>query len=40
VETAERTATQWDKLEQAALLPKEMREAIRKQIFSVAATLK
>ena len=40
VQTAEHTATEWEKLEQAALLPKEMREAIRKQILSVAAKLK
>jgi serine/threonine-protein kinase HipA len=40
VETAERTAAEWDKLEQTALLRKEMREGIRKQILGVAAKLK
>jgi serine/threonine-protein kinase HipA len=40
VETAERTAAEWEKLEQAALLPNEMREAIRKQILGVAAKVK
>lgn len=40
VETSERTAAQWEKLEQAALLPKEMRDAIGKQILRVAARIK
>ncbi len=38
VETAERTATSWKTLEQADLLPKEMRASIEKQILTVAAT--
>src|SRR5262249_40334257 len=40
VETAERTAEEWGKLEQAALLPKAMREAIRTQILGVTAKVK
>jgi serine/threonine-protein kinase HipA len=40
VETAERTAAAWEKLEQAALIPNEMREVIGKQILGVAATVK
>ena len=40
VETAERTAESWKTLEQADLLPKEMRASIEKQIHAVAATVK
>lgn len=40
VETAERTAESWRTLEQADLLPKEMRASIEKQILAVAATVK
>jgi len=40
VETAERTAASWKTLEQADLLPKEMRASIEKQILTVAATTK
>jgi serine/threonine-protein kinase HipA len=40
VETAERTAESWKTLEQADLLPKEMRASIEKQILAVAATVK
>lgn len=40
VETAERTVAAWKTLEQADLLPKEMRASIEKQILAVAATIK
>lgn len=40
VETAERTAAAWKTLEQADALPKDLREAIGKQILGVAATVK
>jgi serine/threonine-protein kinase HipA len=40
VETAEHTATAWKTLEQADLLPKEMRVSIEKQILAVAANTK
>jgi serine/threonine-protein kinase HipA len=40
VETAERTVASWKTLEQADLLPKEMRASIEKQILKVAATIK
>jgi serine/threonine-protein kinase HipA len=40
VETAERTAAAWKSLEQADLLPKDLRASIDKQILSVAATVK
>jgi serine/threonine-protein kinase HipA len=40
VDTAERTAAAWKTLEQADLLPKDLRAAIEKQIFGVAATVK
>src|SRR5205807_418045 len=40
VETAERTVASWRTLEQADLLPKEMRASIEKQILTVAATTK
>jgi serine/threonine-protein kinase HipA len=40
VETAERTVASWKTLEQADLLPKEMRASIEKQILTVAATTK
>ena len=40
VETAERTAEAWKKLEQADLLPNHLRGSIEKQILVVAATLK
>ena len=40
VETAERTVESWKRLEQSDLLPKDLRSAIEKQIFRVAATLK
>jgi serine/threonine-protein kinase HipA len=40
VETAERTAESWKTLEQADLLPKEMRASIEKQILMIAATTK
>jgi len=40
VETAERTVASWKTLEQADLLPKEMRAFIEKQILTVAATTK
>jgi hypothetical protein len=40
VETAERTVAAWKTLEQADLLPKEMRASIEKQILAVAATLR
>ena len=39
VETAERTVAEWKGLEQADLLPKDMRALIEKQILSVAATV-
>jgi serine/threonine-protein kinase HipA len=39
-ETAERTAESWKTLEQADMLPKEMRASIEKQILAVAATVK
>lgn len=39
VETAGRTAAAWKGLEQANLLPKDLRNAIEKQIHTVAATL-
>ncbi len=39
VETAERTVAAWKTLEQAELLPKEMRAAIDKQILRVAASI-
>jgi serine/threonine-protein kinase HipA len=40
VETAERTAAAWKGLEQAGLLPKDLRASIDKQILAVAATIK
>jgi serine/threonine-protein kinase HipA len=40
VETAERTVASWKTLEQADLLPKEMRASIENQILTVAATIK
>jgi len=40
VETAERTAAAWTKLEQADLLPEDLRDAIDKQIVGVAAKIK
>jgi serine/threonine-protein kinase HipA len=40
VETAARTVASWKTLEQADLLPKEMRTSIEKQILAVAATIK
>ena len=40
VDTAERTAAAWKTLEQADLLPKDLRAAIEKQIFGVTATVK
>ena len=40
VETARRTAAAWKTLEQADLLPKDMRASIEKQILAVAASLK
>lgn len=40
VATAERTAAAWKGLEQADLLPKDLRSAIEQQIFRVAATVK
>jgi serine/threonine-protein kinase HipA len=40
VETAERAATAWKGLEQADLLPKDLRASIDKQILRVAATVK
>ena len=39
METAERTVAAWKQLEQAHLLPKEMRVAIEKQILRVAASI-
>jgi hypothetical protein len=40
VETAERTAAAWETLDQADLLPKDLRAAIEKQILAVTATVK
>ena len=40
VETAERAAAEWTKLEHADLLPKDLRAAIDKQILGVAAKIK
>ena len=40
VETAERAAAAWKTLEQADLLPKELRDLIDKQILGVAARIK
>ena len=40
VETAERAATAWKGLEQADLLPKDLRASIDKQILGVATKLK
>jgi serine/threonine-protein kinase HipA len=40
VETAERTVASWKTLEQADLLPKEMRASVEKQILTAAATTK
>ena len=40
VETAERTAESWRTLEQADVLPKDLRESIGKQILSVAASIR
>lgn len=40
VETAQITVAAWKELEQADLLPKDMRTSIEKQIFKVAATIK
>jgi serine/threonine-protein kinase HipA len=40
VDTAERTAESWKTLEQADMLPKDMRASIEKQILAVAATVK
>ena len=40
VETAERTAESWKTLEQADVLPKDLRESIGKQILSVAASIR
>jgi serine/threonine-protein kinase HipA len=40
VETAERTAAAWKGLEQADLLPKDLRASIDKQVLGVAATIK
>ena len=40
VETAERTAAAWSKLENRDLLPADMRTSIEKQILAVAATVK
>ena len=40
VEAAERTVASWKTLEQADLLPKEMRASVEKQILTVAATIK
>ena len=40
VETAERTAASWTKLEHADLLPKNLRTAIGKQILAVAASIR
>ena len=40
VELAEKTAAEWRTLEQADLLPKDMRALIEKQILAAAATIK
>src|SRR2546427_3605015 len=40
VETAQKTAAGWKSLEQADLLPKDLRASIQKQILRVAATVK
>jgi serine/threonine-protein kinase HipA len=40
VETAERTTAAWNTLEQADMLPKDLRTSIEKQIMAVAATVK
>jgi serine/threonine-protein kinase HipA len=40
VETAQKTAASWKSLEQADLLPKDLRSSIQRQIFRVAATVK
>jgi len=40
VETAERSAESWKTLEQADVLPKDLRESIGKQILSVAASIR
>jgi serine/threonine-protein kinase HipA len=40
VETAERTTAAWKTLEQADMLPKDLRASIEKQIMAVAATVK
>jgi serine/threonine-protein kinase HipA len=40
VETAERTTAAWKTLEQADMLPKDLRTSIEKQIMAVAATVK
>lgn len=40
VETAERTAESWKRLEQADMLPKDVHASIEKQILAVAATVK
>lgn len=40
VETAQKTAAGWKSLEQADLLPKDLRASIQKQILRVAATIK
>jgi len=40
VETAERIAESWKTLEQADVLPKDLRETIGKQILSVAASIR
>jgi len=40
VETAEKTVAAWKELEEADLLPKDIRALIEKQIFKVAATIK
>jgi serine/threonine-protein kinase HipA len=40
VETAERTTAAWKTLEQADILPKDLRASIEKQIMAVAATVK
>jgi serine/threonine-protein kinase HipA len=40
VETAGRTATAWKGLEQADLLPKDLRNAIEKQIHTLAAIVR
>jgi serine/threonine-protein kinase HipA len=40
VETAERTAESWKTLEQADVLPKELKDSIGRQILGVAARIK